>query len=162
MKTFEQYINEARQKYIFGGTDDRNTVVVYNYTPKNGVELEKLMKKLIEERGNEGDFNDIDTGNVTSMSEMFWYAENFNGDISCWDTSNVTDMSDVFYYAKNFNQDISGWDVSKVTDMRRMFCNARSFNQDISHWDVSKVTFVDVYMFYSCPIKEEYMPKFRI
>lgn len=25
MKTFDQYINEARQNYIFGGTDNRNT-----------------------------------------------------------------------------------------------------------------------------------------
>lgn len=25
MKTFEEYINETRQNYIFGGTDDRNT-----------------------------------------------------------------------------------------------------------------------------------------
>ena len=24
MRSFEQYINESRQKYIFGGTDDRN------------------------------------------------------------------------------------------------------------------------------------------
>ena len=27
MRTFEQYINESRQNYIFGGTDDRNTNV---------------------------------------------------------------------------------------------------------------------------------------
>ncbi len=36
MKTFEQYINESRQKYIFGGTDDRNTVE----SPKTFAELE--------------------------------------------------------------------------------------------------------------------------
>lgn len=34
MKTFEQYIGEARQNYIFGGTDDRNTD-----TPKTFDEL---------------------------------------------------------------------------------------------------------------------------
>ncbi len=32
MKTFEQYINEARQNYIFGGTDDRNTEIKTDVT----------------------------------------------------------------------------------------------------------------------------------
>ena len=31
MKTFEQYINETRQKYIFGGTDDRNTEIAKTF-----------------------------------------------------------------------------------------------------------------------------------
>ena len=31
MKTFEQYIGEAKQNYIFGGTDDRNTKIHVNF-----------------------------------------------------------------------------------------------------------------------------------
>jgi surface protein len=34
------------------------------------------------------------------------------------------------------------------------------FNQDISKWDVSNVTQMDD-IFYKCPIKEEYKPKFN-
>ena len=33
----------------------------YNYHPQTKQELKNLMEELIEERGNEGDFNDIDT-----------------------------------------------------------------------------------------------------
>lgn len=122
-----------RQNYIFGGTDNRNTdVSEYKYFPQNSRELIDLIEKLIKERGNEGDFNDIDTSKVTNMSALF-YTENFNGDISKWDVSNVTDMGHMFCFAKNFNRDISKWDTSKVT---RKIC-----------------TFCD------CPIKEEFKPK---
>ena len=159
MRTFEQYINEARQKYIFGGTDDRNTFV-YNYAPKDGKELAKIIKKLIIERGEDGDFNDIDTSKVTDMDYMFSNARNFNGDISGWDTSNATIMYCMFRFAESFNKDISVWDTSNVTDMSQMFHTAESFNQDISGWDVSKVT-NNAYMFENCPIKEEYKPKFK-
>ena len=161
MRTFEQYINEARQNYIFGGTDNRNTSDVYNYTPKGRGELKELMEKLIEERGDEGDFNDIDTSNVAAMYNMFNEAESFNGDISLWDTSNVTDMSWMFTSAKSFNQDISRWDTSSVIDMYNMFFNAINFNQDISNWDTSSVTDWRC-AFLHCPIKEEYKPKFKI
>ncbi len=41
-------------------------------------------------------FNEIFTGQVTSMHGMF-YGSAFNGDISNWDTSSVTDMSKMFH-----------------------------------------------------------------
>ena len=40
----------------------------YNYHPKTNGELKNLIKQLIKERGNEGDFNDIDTSEITDMS----------------------------------------------------------------------------------------------
>jgi surface protein len=97
------------------------------------------MKKLIKERGNSGNFNDIDTSSITDLSGLFLMSD-FNGDISKWDVSNVTNMVDVFAYAHSFNQDISSWDVSNVICMGGMFWDATSFNQDISSWDVSNVT----------------------
>ena len=110
-----------------------------NYKPKNKTELSQLMKKLIIERGNEGNFNDIDTSLITDMSRLFKFPY-FNGDISEWDVSNVTDMSYMFSEASSFNQDLSSWDVSNVKYMRGMFRQAISFNQDLSNWDVSNVT----------------------
>ena len=154
----------------------------YKYFPKTRDELKELVKKLIKERGNEADLNDIDTSEITDMADVF-YELDFNGDISQWDVSNVTDMSSMFSSCKSFNQDISNWDVSKVTDMFSMFDSCESFNQDISKWDVSKVTDMRYMLsrcksfnqniskwdvskvkkydniFFNCPIEEKYKPK---
>ena len=67
----------------------------YNYHPKTRDELKELVDKLIKERGNDADLNDIDTSKITDMSYMF-YTSKFNGDISNWDVSNVKDMSYMF------------------------------------------------------------------
>ena len=108
----------------------------YKYYPKSKKELQDILKQLIEQRGSEGDFNDIDTSEINDMSELFYGIEKFNGNISYWDVSNVTNMEYMFYGCQSFNQDISEWNVSNVTDMHYMFDTCKSFNQDISKWDV--------------------------
>ena len=170
--------------FRLGGKANKG-VQQFNYFPKDRDEFDALMKKLRKERGEEGDFNDIDVSNVTDMSYVFSEGKKFNGDISQWDVSNVTDMSCMFYGCENFNGDISNWDVSNVTNMRYMFYKCNSFNQDISSWDVSSVTNMNAmfsgcdsfegdisnwnvssvtnmsYTFFNCPIKEEFKPKFK-
>ena len=94
-------------------------IQTYNYHPKTNDELKKLIKKLIKERGENADLNDIDTSEITNMSYMF-YNSKFNGDISKWDVSNVEDMPYMFYDSK-FNGDISKWNTSNVKDMNNMF-----------------------------------------
>ena len=111
----------------------------YNYHPTTKNELKKLVDKLIKERGNDADLNDIDTSEIIDMSEVFYRSE-FNGDISNWDVSNVKDMDSMFSES-NFNGDISKWDVSNVEDMCYMFYES-SFtgeNGNISNWNVSNV-----------------------
>ena len=66
------------------------------YFPKTKKELQDLLKQLIKERGNEGDFNDIDTSEITDMSGLFKNMKEFNGDISNWDISSVNDMTRMF------------------------------------------------------------------
>jgi hypothetical protein len=44
--------------------------------------------------------------------------------------------------------------------MAGMFWAAASFDQDISNWKI-KTTCDTKNMFYGCPIKEEYKPKFN-
>ena len=107
----------------------------YKYFPKTKKELQDILKQLIEERGNEGDFNDIDTSEITDMSKLFIDIDKFNGDISKWNVSNVTNMFAMFYDCKSFNQDISGWDVSKVKNVYSIFIG--------------------------CSIEEKYKPKFN-
>ena len=108
-------------KYIVERLHINKDIKSYNYHPKTKDELKELVNKLIKERGNEADLNDIDTSEITDMSHMFTYSK-FNGDISKWDVSNVKDMGYMFwdssFTAKN--GDISNWDVSNVKNMRRM------------------------------------------
>ena len=69
----------------------------YKYFPKTRDELKELVKKLIKERGNEADLNDIDTSEITDMSQLFFKSK-FNGNISEWDVSNVINMERMFQY----------------------------------------------------------------
>ena len=69
----------------------------HNYHPKTRDELKELIKKLIKERGNKADLNDIDTSEITDMHALFYKSE-FNGDISECDVSNVQDMDYIFCY----------------------------------------------------------------
>ena len=94
----------------------------YNYHPKTRDELLELVNKLINERGNDADLNDIDTSEITDMSYMFKNSD-FNGDISKWDVSNVEIMRRMFEESK-FNGDISEWDISKVKNMWHIFYNS--------------------------------------
>ena len=125
--------------YILERLHINKDIKSYNYHPKTKNELKQLVYKLIIERGNEANLNDIDTSEITDMSYMF-NGSYFNGDISEWDVSNVKYMS---YMLSNSsftgeNGDISNWDVSNVEDMDYMFYYSE-FNGDISNWDVKKL-----------------------
>ena len=152
MKTLQQHITE---KLII----NRNSKE-HNYHPETKDELKELIGKLIKERGNEADLNDIDVSEITDMSELFTSISHnkFNGDISEWDVSNVKNMEEMFARSK-FNGDISNWDVSSVENMEGMFYMSK-FNNDISNWNINKIcSTVDI--FRDCPIEEEYKPNFN-
>lgn len=131
------------------------TKVNTKYHPKDKDELMKLLDKLIKERGYEGDFNDIDTSEITDMSCLFTFShKKFNGDISEWDTSKVKDMHFMFADTE-FNGDISNWDVSNVENMNNMFYGCNNFNCDLNKWNISKVKNIDTsWMFDYCPLKK--------
>ena len=143
MKQINKYIQERLR--INKDTGNHH----YNYHPKTRDELLELVNKLINERGNDADLNDIDTSEITDMSYMFTYSK-FNGDISNWNVSNVKDMRYMFSLSK-FNGDISHWDVSNVENMYCMFYRSEftGENGDISQWDVSKVENMDRMFKYS-------------
>ena len=128
MKEIVKFIKEGLK------ITSKTKVIKYNYHPKTKKELQDLLNQLIEERGNEGDFNDIDISKITDMSDLFDGIDKFNGDISNWDVSNVKNMKNMFYGCKSFNQNISKWNVSNVKNYQKTFQN--------------------------CPIEEKYKPKF--
>ena len=175
MKILQNYITE---KILI----NKNSKISYNYHPKTKDELEDIIKRRIKSEGNECDLNDIDTSNITNMSNLFEFSK-FNGDISRWNVSKVTNMEGMFvestftgdisnwvvsnvtnmkymFMHSAFDGDISNWNVSNVKNMRSMFLYSK-FNSDISNWDVSNV--IDKsHIFDNCPIEEKYKPKFKI
>ena len=174
MKTLQHYITE---KILI----NKNSKLAYNYYPKTKEELKDIINQKIESRGNECDLNDIDTSNITDMSNLFAFSK-FNGDISRWNVSKVTNMEGMFVES-TFTGDISNWVVSNVTNMKYMFMHSAFdgyisnwnvsnvtnmggmffgsvFNQDISNWDVSNVIRT-LFIFDNCPIEEKYKPKFN-
>ena len=138
----------------FNDIDVSNIRYFYDYKNDIGI-FEGTYFKYI-------DISYWNVSNVTNMRGMFYGCKELKsvGDLSKWDVSNTKDMSFMFGGCESFNQDISGWDVSNVTDMQHMFAWCESFNQDLSKWNVSKVS-RHTYIFDTCPIKEEYKPKFK-
>ena len=124
---------------IVSFTDNNGKKHGRGYKPKDRDTLKELLKRMIKIRGDEGDFNDIDTSDITSMQYLFNYNSTFNGDITGWNVSSVIDMNHMFYYAKSFNQPIGNWEFPNVKDMNNMFYDAISFNQPISKWKFPKV-----------------------
>ena len=144
---------DAHQKRTHQNGIRNNKINNYHYHPKDKDELMELLDKLIEERGWEGNFNDIDTSNITDMSMLFTFSRpKFNGDISEWDVSNVTNMRFMFCDTK-FSGDISNWDVSNVEDMYDMFYGCNDFNCNLNKWDVNKVKDMRD-MFNGCPLEK--------
>ena len=85
----------------------------------------------------------LDTSQVTNMSEMFYYCESLTDlDVSHFDTSRVTNMAWMFEFCVNLtNLDVSHFDTSQVTNMSAMFQNCHSLTSlDVSHFDTSQVT----------------------
>ncbi len=119
------------------------------YHPTNGdhivADKEELSEKInaaMLDIGDSPNLNNIETCNITDMSELFKLYATFNGDITEWDVSNVTTMRWMFAGASVFNQDIGSWDVSNVKDMDHMFMYTSAFNQYIGEWNVSNVVYM--------------------
>ena len=181
----EDFINiDGLDVEIVSFTDNNGKKHKKGYKPKYRNDLKELLKRMIKVRGDEGNFNDIDTSDIASMQFLFNYNSTFNGDITGWNVSsvismdnmflgatsfnqpignwefpNVTDMSDMFYDASSFNQPIGNWKFPNVENMEFMFKEATSFNQDLSKWDLKGKNKIEI--FYNCPIKDEYKPKMK-
>ena len=108
--------------------------VEYHYHPKDYNELKDLLRKLIKERGNDANLNDIDVTAVHQMWELFRDLDPDNIDISKWDVSNVTAFSRMFIGCKNFNCDLSNWNLNSATHLNDMFFDCENFNCDLEPW----------------------------
>ena len=117
---------------------------VINLAFDNGVVLPDNSRNLFSGENFESiDLTNVDSSNVTSMSEMFSWCYNLRsinwGGI---DTSNVTDMSEMFSDSSSLTElDLSGFNTSNVTNMNSMFygCNGLQ-TLDLNGFDTTKVT----------------------
>ena len=94
------------------------------------------------------------TSTVTTMSNMFFGATNFNNGLLsgatgslAWNTSNVTNMSNMFNQALAFNCNIGSWNTIAVVNMETMFFSATNFNNGLTSgtsgtlaWNTAVVT----------------------
>jgi surface protein len=148
MKSLTQHINE---KLVLNSNSKIKKHPVYKFQPESTKELKQLVRRLIEERGNDADLNDIDTSLITNMDSLFQGITTLaNVDISQWDVSNVTSMDGMFFNKKNFNCDLSEWDVSNVENMESMFMDCDNFTgKGLKQWNTGKVKNMS-YMFTEC------------
>ena len=122
-------------------SSDENTVLPsVNTVPSTRSELDSLLASRLKNSKEKVNLNDIDTSNITDMSDLFKKYPNSDYDISKWNTEKVTDMSGMFEGATKFNGDISKWNTEKVTDMSGMFKSTTKFNSDISKWKTKTIT----------------------
>ena len=148
MKNIDNFIQEKLK------VNSKSKVNQYNYFPKTNEELIQIIYRLIQERGEDCDLNDIDVSEITDMESVFDdndIVRSFNGDISKWDVSNVECMNFMFAHSK-FNGDISEWNVSKARLMNGMFAYS-NFNQNIDNWTPPK-NFKYNLIFQHCPLEK--------
>ena len=116
--------------------------------------MKKLVNKLIKERGDDANLNDINTSKITDMSKLFLGLNHIilihNIDISEWNVSNVKDMTLMFYKCEKFNCYLGNWDVSNVMRTTSMFSGCKKFTgKGLENWNVSKCTNMN-WMFDEC------------
>ena len=90
MKDLNTYITE---KLILNKSNAKQEC---HYHPKTKIELKDLLKKLLDERGEDANLNDIDVSQITDMSRLFFNLDPHNIDISEWDVSNVAKIDRMF------------------------------------------------------------------
>ena len=94
----------------------------------------------------------LNTTNVTDMSEMFMYCSSLTTlDVSGFDTSNVTNMDAMFFSCSSLTTlDVSDFDTRNVTNMASMFNNCSNLTTlDVSGFDTHSVTSME-FMFDGC------------
>ncbi|WP_188002540.1 BspA family leucine-rich repeat surface protein [Listeria monocytogenes] len=97
------------------------------------------------------DVSNFDTSKVTNMYGMFCGNAATSLDVSNFDTSNVTNMSNMFNASAATSLDVSNFDTSNVTDMSAMFCGSAATSLDMSSFDTSNVTDMSA-MFYDSAV----------
>ena len=128
--------------------------IKYNYFPKSKKELKNILKELVVKRGNEGDFNDIDTSEITDMSELFSGMEKFNGDISGWDVSNVVNSEYNYKYTVNTSL---GKTVYTGTKTKENITGYRENSEGLIKYEINNEGIFQINMDEKIPLENLYL-----
>ncbi|SFE56549.1 surface protein, partial [Enterococcus casseliflavus] len=90
-------------------------------------------------RGEIKGLHNLNTSNVTNMSNMFLGSWETSLDLSNFDTRNVTDMSNMFNASRAEKLDLSNFDTSNVTNMSSMFMGSLATSLEIASFNTSRV-----------------------
>lgn len=89
------------------------------------------------------ELNGLDTSNMTTMAQMFYYCDNLRSlNVNNFNTNNVTNMRYMFYACANIiNLNLSNFNTNNVTDMSYMFANCeRLLSLDIRNFNFNNVS----------------------
>ena len=150
-------VSESEKPIYIFFDDTNNDGIMYFYTEARYIYMNEDSSYLfndIHSLTNISALADWNTGNVTNMGDMFYYASNLT-DISAlanWNTSSVTNMSGMFNsnYGLTDISALANWNTGSVTDMSYMFSSASSLTNisALSGWNTGSVTNMS-YMFSS-------------
>ena len=145
IKTFSEFINESIWSDIQDRSAG-DTVRKEDLITTNEDLIKKILELYIEQgEGDTLDVssltNCIKCDDFSSIFKDFYKVKHIIG-LEDWDVSEVTNMTSMFSFCENFNSDLNNWDVSSVEDMKFMFWNCKKFNSDLSKWDVSNVKYM--------------------
>lgn len=82
--------------------------------------------------------------------------------ITKWNTGNITSMKNLFFGCTVFNQPIAVWDVTHVTNIDNMFSGCSAFNQDLRMWSFPADTSHNNYDNGATAWRSEYRPSFDL
>ena len=107
MKEIAKFIKEGLK------ITSKTKVDKYNYHPETKGELQDLINQLIEGRGNEGAFNDIDVSKINNINNVVFET-----------TKSVYSVDDVI--SKRIRDEISDEEYDKITESFKPSCQMKN------------------------------------
>lgn len=113
--------------------DPKDTPILIKTNDKK--RLVYIINKSIKYFGLNGNYNWIDTSEITSLTSVFAKMAEFNGDISNWDVSNVESMNYTFFECPCFKRDLSKWNPKNLKFMTNTFFKSGITATQFKQWD---------------------------
>ena len=126
------------------GVDGYDYVEVNVNSGGTGFDTTQLSSLVIRQNLDTIDLTGLDTRNVNSMNNMFYYCASKTLDLSHLNTSKVQDFDGMFSYSSLTNLDVSNFDTSMANSFSKMFYYCTKLTSlNISNLNMSRGKYVD-------------------